>query len=158
MLGLSAGIGVTSGVVGLLLSYHANLAAGGTIVLVATALFGIAWLLAPAHGLIASRLTRRRAAARADPGSRVSFEAERSGYWTAASRDEAARASATLAARGHPGSGDRRPERPRRHPSGDGRRPGLFRRAHWVRRGLVRRNDQRGGGRMAAPRGIDGPG
>jgi hypothetical protein len=32
--------------------------AGATIVLVATGLFGLAWLLAPDHGLIATRLAR----------------------------------------------------------------------------------------------------
>jgi hypothetical protein len=60
MLGLSAGIGATSGVVGLIVSYHADAAAGGTIVLVATAVFGLVWLLAPTHGLITSRLVRHR--------------------------------------------------------------------------------------------------
>jgi manganese/iron transport system permease protein len=61
MVGLSAAIGAVSGVVGLVISYHANVAAGGTIVLVATVLFGLVWLLAPSHGLIASILARRRA-------------------------------------------------------------------------------------------------
>jgi manganese/iron transport system permease protein len=61
MLGLSAAIGAVSGVVGLLISYHANVAAGGTIVLVATVFFGLVWLLAPNHGLIASMVARRRA-------------------------------------------------------------------------------------------------
>jgi manganese/iron transport system permease protein len=61
MLGLSAAIGAVSGVVGLVISYHANVAAGGTIVLVATVLFGLVWLLAPSHGLIASIVARRRA-------------------------------------------------------------------------------------------------
>ena len=62
MLGLSAGIGVTSGVIGLFVSYHTNVAAGATIVLVATALFGAVWLLAPVHGLVAaaSRVGTRR--------------------------------------------------------------------------------------------------
>jgi ABC-type Mn2+/Zn2+ transport system permease subunit len=41
MLGLSAAIGAVSGVVALVISYHANVAAGGTIVLVATVLFGL---------------------------------------------------------------------------------------------------------------------
>src|SRR5262245_45984029 len=45
MLGLSAAIGGLSGVAGLIVSYHANVAAGGTIVLVATGLFGLVWLL-----------------------------------------------------------------------------------------------------------------
>jgi manganese/iron transport system permease protein len=61
MLGLSAAIGAVSGVVGLVISYHANVAAGGTIVLVATGWFGLIWLLAPSHGAIASILARRRA-------------------------------------------------------------------------------------------------
>jgi hypothetical protein len=34
---------------------------GRTIVLVATVLFGLVWLLAPSHGLIAGILARRRA-------------------------------------------------------------------------------------------------
>jgi manganese/iron transport system permease protein len=59
MLGLSATIGAVSGVVGLVISYHADVAAGGTIVLVATVLLGLVWLLAPSHGLIASILARR---------------------------------------------------------------------------------------------------
>lgn len=56
----SAAIGTLSGVVGLVLSFHANVAAGGTIVLVATACFGLVWLLAPGHGAIATILARRR--------------------------------------------------------------------------------------------------
>ncbi len=63
MIALSAGIGAASGVLGLLLSYHHDVAAGGTIVLVATGLFGVAWLLAPEHGLITTRLARRRPSA-----------------------------------------------------------------------------------------------
>jgi len=59
MIGLSAAIGAMSGLIGLVVSYHADVAAGGTIVLVATALFGVAWLLAPRHGLVATRLVRR---------------------------------------------------------------------------------------------------
>ncbi len=71
MLGLSAAIGAMSGVVGLVVSYHANVAAGGTIVLVATVVFGLVWLLAPNHGLIATRLARRRWTRRADPQTPV---------------------------------------------------------------------------------------
>jgi manganese/iron transport system permease protein len=74
MLGLSAGLGATSGVMGLLISYHANVAAGGTIVLVATGLFGLAWLLAPSHGLIASILVRRRGTPPAEPASSGGLE------------------------------------------------------------------------------------
>jgi manganese/iron transport system permease protein len=49
-------------------------AAGGTIVLVATGVFGLVWLLAPSHGLIARILARRRGAAQAAPGSPVRLE------------------------------------------------------------------------------------
>jgi hypothetical protein len=74
MLGLSAAIGAMSGVVGLGISDHANVAAGGTIGLVATVLFGLVWLLAPSHGLIASILARRRGAPQAEPASAVILE------------------------------------------------------------------------------------
>lgn len=60
MLILSAGIGVASGVVGLYISYHASSAAGGTIVLTATACFLTALVLAPNHGLLSAQLQRRR--------------------------------------------------------------------------------------------------
>jgi manganese/iron transport system permease protein len=74
MLGLSAAIGAMSGVAGLVISYHANVAAGGTIVLVATGVFGLVWLLAPSHGLIARILARRRGTAQAEPPSPVLIE------------------------------------------------------------------------------------
>ena len=60
MLALSAAIGATSGVIGLVVSYHADIAAGGTIVLVATA---FSWhRLAPGlgYGFVASRFAGRR--------------------------------------------------------------------------------------------------
>ena len=63
MIGLSASFGVIAGVLGLLVSYHADVAAGGTIVLVATFLFGLVWLLAPTHGVLVAPWRRRRAAA-----------------------------------------------------------------------------------------------
>jgi manganese/iron transport system permease protein len=50
-------LGAFSAVAGLYLSYYYNLAAGGLIVLVVTALFVLAWLFAPRHGLIARRRT-----------------------------------------------------------------------------------------------------
>ncbi len=53
MMVLSALFGAGSGVVGLLVSYHGDLAAGGTIVLVATLTFGVSLLIAPRHGLVA---------------------------------------------------------------------------------------------------------
>lgn len=60
MLLISAVIGVASGVIGLYISYHAGTAAGGTIVLTATAWFLAALVLAPNHGLLSTRLQRRR--------------------------------------------------------------------------------------------------
>ena len=57
---LSALIGAVSGVVGLFISYHRDVAAGGTIVLVATGVFMLVWLFAPSHGVIASWLRQRR--------------------------------------------------------------------------------------------------
>ena len=74
MLGLSAAVGTLSGVVGLVVSFHADVAAGGTIVLVATVLFGLTWLLAPGHGLIATRLARRRWRRRSESRAGVSLE------------------------------------------------------------------------------------
>jgi manganese/iron transport system permease protein len=65
MMGLSAALGAGSGLLGLFVSYHHDVAAGGTIVLVATFAFGIVWLVAPTHGFLATRLwARRRAAGR----------------------------------------------------------------------------------------------
>ena len=60
MMLLSAGIAMLSGVVGLFASYHANTAAGGTIVLTATAFFLLALAFAPDHGLLAGWLQARR--------------------------------------------------------------------------------------------------
>jgi manganese/iron transport system permease protein len=60
MLALSAVIGVASGVIGLFVSYHANTAAGGTIVLTSTAFFLLALVAAPNHGLISGWLQARR--------------------------------------------------------------------------------------------------
>jgi manganese/iron transport system permease protein len=74
MIVLSSGIGVLSGVVGLYISYHQDIAAGGTIVLVATAIFGLVWLFAPDHGFVATRLLRGRLATRRIPEARVVFE------------------------------------------------------------------------------------
>jgi manganese/iron transport system permease protein len=73
MIALSSAIGVTSGVLGLFISYHKDVAAGGTIVLVATAIFGLTWLFAPQHGWISSRFLRSRLAA-AEAEALVLFE------------------------------------------------------------------------------------
>jgi manganese/iron transport system permease protein len=72
MMLVSATIGAFSGVAGLFISYHQDVAAGGTIVLVATAIFGAVWLLAPRHGVVASRLAHRFAERK--PAAAVVFE------------------------------------------------------------------------------------
>lgn len=54
----SALIGAFGALGGLYLSYWLDLAAGGTIVLVLTATFALAWVLAPRHGLLARRSGR----------------------------------------------------------------------------------------------------
>ena len=53
MMALSALFGALGGAIGLLISYHTDLAAGGTIVLIVTAWFGLSLLIAPRHGLLA---------------------------------------------------------------------------------------------------------
>ncbi|MEC5425341.1 metal ABC transporter permease [Virgibacillus sp. C22-A2] len=62
MIFLSAGFGSLSAVLGLYVSFKANLASGATIVLAATALFLIAFIFSPKHGvlwkIIRSRLKR----------------------------------------------------------------------------------------------------
>ncbi|MGX7669210.1 anchored repeat-type ABC transporter permease subunit [Plantactinospora sp. DSM 117369] len=62
MMLLAPAIGGTSALVGLYLSWSYDTPVGGTIVLVATAVFLAAWLLAPRHGLLI-RHWRRPAAA-----------------------------------------------------------------------------------------------
>lgn len=57
MMGLSALFGALGGLIGLLISYYADWAAGGTIVLTVTVWFGISLLIAPRHGLL-SRVLR----------------------------------------------------------------------------------------------------
>ena len=52
MIFLAAGIGIVSSIVGLYFSFTYNLASGATIVLSATAIFLLAFLLSPKHGLL----------------------------------------------------------------------------------------------------------
>lgn len=52
MMVLSALFGGLGGILGLLVSFHANVAAGGTIVLVVTVWFGLSLLVAPRHGFL----------------------------------------------------------------------------------------------------------
>jgi len=60
MLVVSPIVGFLSGVVGLLGSYHADTAAGASIVLASTAFFLAALAGAPRHGLVAGWIQRRR--------------------------------------------------------------------------------------------------
>lgn len=59
MMALSALFGALGGILGILISFHLDLAAGGTIVLVVTVWFGLSLLLAPRHGLIGRVLPQR---------------------------------------------------------------------------------------------------
>jgi ABC-type Mn2+/Zn2+ transport system permease subunit len=52
MMAVGAGVGVFSNVTGLYISFYWNIASGPTMVLVATAVFAIVFLLAPGRGLI----------------------------------------------------------------------------------------------------------
>lgn len=58
MMGLAITFGVLSAVIGLYFSYLFDVASGGTIVLVATSFFLVAFLFAPQHGLVAKWLRR----------------------------------------------------------------------------------------------------
>jgi len=60
MMAISALIAVASGVVGLYVSYYADIAAGGTIVLAATGFFLISLITAPNHGVLSGAIQRRR--------------------------------------------------------------------------------------------------
>jgi manganese/iron transport system permease protein len=60
MMALGALTAVLSGAIGLFASYHADTAAGGTIVLTATAFFLVALVFAPNHGLLSNRIQARR--------------------------------------------------------------------------------------------------
>lgn len=52
-------IGIASGIAGFYLSHYLGIASGAAIVLVATAIFGLAFLGAPHRGFLASRLSTR---------------------------------------------------------------------------------------------------
>ncbi len=70
MMLLSALLGAFSGIAGLYISWHTDLAAGGTIVLTATVIFLLAVVLAPKHGLLAHAMRGRLPA-----GSQAATEA-----------------------------------------------------------------------------------
>jgi ABC-type Mn2+/Zn2+ transport system permease subunit len=58
MVTLAAAIGAASGVVGLLASYYLGVASGASVVLIATALFALAFLFAPGSGVVSTRIAR----------------------------------------------------------------------------------------------------
>jgi manganese/iron transport system permease protein len=60
MMAASVVVALLSGIGGLFVSYHVDTAAGGTIVLVSTAIFLAALVGAPQHGLVSGWLQRRR--------------------------------------------------------------------------------------------------
>ncbi len=60
MMVIAALIGAFSGVAGLYLSYYLNIASGAAVVLVATAVFVLAYVFAPRRGLLANALAARR--------------------------------------------------------------------------------------------------
>jgi manganese/iron transport system permease protein len=74
MMVLAPVIGMVSAAIGLYLSYGLNLAAGGLIVLVTTAVFLLCWVFAPRHGLIARF---RPGAARGGTGEGASADRQR---------------------------------------------------------------------------------
>jgi ABC-type Mn2+/Zn2+ transport system permease subunit len=59
MMVIAALIGAFSGVAGLYLSYYLNIASGAAVVLVATAVFVLAYVFAPRRGLLANALAAR---------------------------------------------------------------------------------------------------
>jgi manganese/iron transport system permease protein len=59
MMAVGAGLGAFAGAAGLYLSYYVNMASGPAVVLVATALFVLAFLFAPRRGLVWKRLVAR---------------------------------------------------------------------------------------------------
>jgi manganese/iron transport system permease protein len=67
MMFLSATIGATAGVVGLYMSWHTDLAAGGMIVLTATSFFVAAMILSPKHGLVRRLIWKRPLVPEPDP-------------------------------------------------------------------------------------------
>jgi manganese/iron transport system permease protein len=73
MMGLSALFGALAGFGGLLLSYHTDLAAGGTIVLVITGWFLLSLLIAPRHGYL-RRVLRPAAPLVKDEGRILNYE------------------------------------------------------------------------------------
>ncbi|WP_338662405.1 iron chelate uptake ABC transporter family permease subunit [Pararoseomonas sp. SCSIO 73927] len=63
MSAIATAAAIGSNLLGILLSFHLNVSPSGSIVVVLSALFALALVLAPGHGLLASRRARRLAAA-----------------------------------------------------------------------------------------------
>jgi ABC-type Mn2+/Zn2+ transport system permease subunit len=59
LIALSIGVALLSSLIGIYMSYYLGLAGGATIVMVATALFLLALLLSPKHGLLQRFLAQR---------------------------------------------------------------------------------------------------
>ena len=55
MMAIGALVGLASSVIGLYVSYYASVASGASIVLVATFIFALAWLVSPRRGLLMLR-------------------------------------------------------------------------------------------------------
>ncbi|WP_406143355.1 anchored repeat-type ABC transporter permease subunit [Streptomyces sp. NBC_01012] len=87
MMVLAPVIGGASAVTGLYLSYAFNLAAGGLIVLVVTAVFIVCWLCAPRHGLLMGGSRRRKAGQGAEADAISNDTAESRVTATAGPRD-----------------------------------------------------------------------
>jgi manganese transport system permease protein len=116
MLGISAGIGVLSSVLGLYGSYYGNVSSGASIVLVATGFFFLAFLFSPQRGLVIRRLRTRRA------GQRTRLEDALKYVYSLESEGDVASAPA-LAARMGTGTGEAE------------RRMSGLRRRGWLRNG-----------------------
>lgn len=65
MMTIAPAVGAASAILGLYFSWSLDLPAGGSIVLVATTIFVLAWLFAPRHGVLGVRLRVRQRRAQA---------------------------------------------------------------------------------------------
>lgn len=68
MMAVAAGIGAVSSVAGLYVSYYLNTASGAAVVLTATVIFMLVFLLSPRRGVLVQSMRRRRVAHRAPFG------------------------------------------------------------------------------------------
>ncbi len=64
---LASALGFAAGIAGLYIGYQRDVSAGGTIVLISTMTFFVAWLVAPAHGVLTTRLLRTRTLLESEP-------------------------------------------------------------------------------------------